>query len=553
MSETDAHPDLEAAGLADAAVKQKRRFSLIWLIPIVAAIAGAYLVYTTFANRGPLITITFPNASGIEPGKTQIKYRDVNLGTVQTVSLSEDLGKVIVTARMSKEAEDHLRNGTTFWIESARITAGGVTGLSTLLSGSYIGMRPGEGNEERHFAGLETPPLYQVTIPGKNVTLKAKTLGSISAGAPIYFRGIEVGGVLGHHLAEDGNSVTIYGFVRAPFDKLVREKSEFWNASGIDFSLSAAGVDVRTESLTSILVGGIAFDTPSDESDSTAATDGETFPLYSSYAEIAQAKFTLKVPFLVYFDGSVSGLEPGAPVSYRGMKLGEVKEIQLQVDPTATTVMIPVRIELEPQRWMTDEAAAVSPNLIAERMGKWVERGLRAQLQSGNLLTGQKIVALEMMPNAKKASLTFVDGIAVIPTVPGEFEVLTDKVSAFLDELDKAPIGELVADARDAVQEAEALLGSPALRKGIDGLQEVGPLLESLKQTADAATATLDDAQLTVQSANAILGPDAPLRYDLNRMLKELTNTARSLRALADFLERNPDAIILGKPLPEKP
>src|SRR5574338_760109 len=207
-----------APELPRAAVGDKRRFSLVWLIPIVAAIAGAWLVYTTFAERGPTITITFPFASGLEPGKTPIKYRDVQLGLVQTVTLSQDLQHVVVTARMEKAAQKELREGTQFWIESARITAGGVSGLGTLLSGAYIGMRPGPGQPTRNFVALETPPVYQVDIPGKRFTLRAPKLGSVSAGSAIFFRGIDVGGVLGYHLDENGKDVSIFGFVRAPYD-----------------------------------------------------------------------------------------------------------------------------------------------------------------------------------------------------------------------------------------------------------------------------------------------------------------------------------------------
>jgi paraquat-inducible protein B len=303
-----------------------------------------------------------------------------------------------------------------------------------------------------------------------------------------------------------------------------------------------------------VLTGGVAFDTPNDEAAGPPADDGATFRLFNSFEAIAQAKYTIKVPFVLFFEGSVSGLEIGAPVQCLGMRLGEVTDIRLELDPTSTTVKIPVTIALEPERWMpTKQAAAVTPAMIQERVRRWINNGLRAQLQSGNLLTGQRLVALEVFPNAAPASLTYSDGVAVIPTVPSEVEVLTDKVSAFLDKLDKAPIAELVADARTTVQQAGKTIASPGLQKGMDGLKDVGPLLSSLTETSNAANKTLVDAQTTVQSLNAVLGPDAPIRYDLNRLLKELTNAARSMRVLADFLERNPDALLLGKPSPEKP
>ena len=217
------------------------------------------------------------------------------------MTLSDDLQHVVVTARMEKAAENELREGTQFWIESARITAGGVSGLGTLLSGAYIGMRPGPGQPTRHFVALETPPVYQVDVPGKRLTLRAEKLGSVSPGSPIYFRGIEVGGVLGYQLDENGKDVSIFAFVRAPYDAFVRRDSRFWNASGIDVSLTGAGVNVRTESLQAILMGGIAFDTPVDASASPVAEDNAAFPLFASYDAIQQAQYTVKMPFVLYF------------------------------------------------------------------------------------------------------------------------------------------------------------------------------------------------------------------------------------------------------------
>jgi paraquat-inducible protein B len=540
-----------APEVPQAAIGDKRRFSLVWLIPIVAAIAGAWLVYTTFAERGPTITITFQFGSGLEPGKTPIKYRDVQLGLVQSVTLSDDLQHVVVTARMDKAAEKELREETQFWIESARITAGGVSGLGTLLSGAYIGMRPGPGQPTRNFVALETPPVYQVDVPGKRFTLHAQKLGSVSAGSPIFFRGIEVGGVLGYQLDENGNDVSIFGFVRAPYDAFIRRDSRFWNASGIDVSLTGAGVHIRTESLQAILMGGIAFDTPVGASASPLADDNATFPLFASYDAIQEAQYTQKVPFRMYFEGSLSGLEVGAAVVSRGIKVGEVMDVHLEVNPVTLEIRVPVTISLEPQRWVVKGGTrATSPEEITQRMAKAVGAGLRGQLQSGNLLTGQLIVALQVFPDAAKAALTYEDGVPVIPTVPSDIQALTDKVNTFLDKLDKAPVAELVADLRDSVQQADRLLASASVQQGVEGLREVKPLLESLKSTSEAARVTLERAGTTMQSAGEAVGPDSALRYDLARLLKELTTTARSLRVLADFLEKNPNALILGKPAP---
>ena len=280
--------------------------------------------------------------------------------------------------------------------------------------------------------------------------------------------------MLGYHLDENGKDVSIFAFVRAPYDAFVRRDSRFWNASGIDVSLTGAGANVRTKSLQAILVGGIAF-APVRGSASPVAEDNATFPLFPSYDAIQQAQYTVKMPFVLYFEGSVSGLEPGAPVVSQGIKMGEVTDVHLEIDPIKLTARIPVTISLEPQRWTIKGEPPSTPAIANQRMAKWVEHGLRGQLQSGNLLTGQRIVALQVFPDAPKAALTYEDNIPVIPTVPSDVQVLTEKVTAFLDKLDKAPVAELVADLRDTVQQADRLLASASVKQGVEGLREVKP------------------------------------------------------------------------------
>lgn len=531
--------------------QSKRRVSLVWLIPIVAAVAGAWLVWTTFAARGPTITVEIENASGIEPGKTPIKYRDVQVGVVETVSLGEDLQNVLVTARMHKDVTDALREGTAFWVESARITAAGISGLGTILSGSYIVMRPGPGEPERHFVALETPPVYQVDVPGKRFVLQAQDLGSISGGSPIYFRGIVVGSVLGHELAADGDGVSIFAFVRSPYDSLVRAESRFWNASGIDLALTASGVTVHTESLQTIIAGGIAFETPIEASASPVAANNATFPLFASQQAIAQAQYTIKVPFLMYFDESVAGLEAGAPVLLRGIKMGEVTDVRLVTNPKLDSARILVKAYVEPQRWMVEGDPEVSVKELLQRLPKNIAAGLRGKLDSGNLLTGSKVVTLVTASGAPPVELTYENGLPVLPTVPSDIVALTEKVNAFLKKLDDAPVTELITELRDVVQNVDQLLASQSIREGVDGLKEVKPLLASLRRTSDSARQTLDRADQTLNTAGDTLGPDSALRYDLARLLKELSGTARSLRVLADFLQNNPNALILGKPAPQ--
>lgn len=522
-------------GVPEVLIEKRRGLPLVWLIPVVAAAVAAWLAWSSYSNTGPTITITFESAAGLEVGKTHVKYRDVSLGVVTDVSLSHDLSHVVVTAQMEKSAEDHLHADTEFWIENARVTASGVSGLGTLVSGAYIGVKPGSGEPALEFTGNEDPPVLQVTVPGTRYTLHSDKRGSISANSPIYYRGIQVGEVLGSQLNVDGNEVEIFAFVRAPYDAMIKPETRFWNAGGVDVTMNAAGLKVRTESVVALLVGGITFETPDTANQSPPSPEGADFPLYASYDDITEAGYTQKVRYLLYFDGSVAGLEPGAPVTFRGLKMGYVKSVELEIDASDFSVRVPVVIEIQPERARikgeTDNSAP------RDRMEHFIEKGLRAQLRSGSLLTGSLLVALDFFPKEPPAKMTEVDGNLVIPTVPSTIEQLTEKATVFFDKLADAPVADLVVKLNETVQHVDDLLSSPSLKEGVE---EFAPLLKSVKATSDSARETLE-------SAGTMVGDDSALRHDLLRMLDELTEMARSVRALTDYLERNPNSLIFGK------
>src|SRR5919108_4005427 len=443
----------------EAEVKTSRGISIVWLVPLVAAVIGIWLAYTTLQERGPTITITFDNAEGLEAGKTKVKYKDVEVGTVESVRLSEDLKHILVTAEMVKDAESYMTEGTRFWVVSPRLGAGGVSGLGTLLSGVYIGVDPKPGAAAREFVGLAEPPLITSDTPGRHYTLRATTRGSISRGSSVYFRGIEVGQVVDYALADDNQSLDIQVFIRAPHDQLVQDDSRFWNASGFRASLTASGVQVATESVQSLLTGGIAFDTPMSATPGKPSAENTVFTLYDSYDAVTQAGYTTKVPYLIQFDESVRGLSPGAPVEFRGMRVGTVSDVGLQIDVATESIRIPVTIEIEPQRIQftgTDDVEALIKESPYALMEKLVERGLRAQLQPGNLLTGQMLVDLGFHPNAAPANLDRSGEYPEIPSVPSEIDALTASASGILTELAALPLNELVQDLRSTVQNVDA-------------------------------------------------------------------------------------------------
>jgi paraquat-inducible protein B len=541
------HPSaLERDELPEVAVKKRRGISLVWLIPLVAGAIAIWLGYTTLQEKGPTIRVVFDDAEGLEAGKTRVKYRNVEVGLVDEVSLSEDLSHIVVTASLDKSVEAHMKEGTQFWIVRPRIGFGGVSGLGTLLSGAYVEFDPGAGNSAHDFVGLPEPPPITSRVPGTQFVLRTDRLGPIGRGAPVYYRNIAVGQVLAYRLAEDKQGLVVNIFVDAPNDQLVRPSSRFWNASGINVSLGADGVDVAMESLEALLAGGIAFDTPDISQPGEPAAADTTFPLFASFRDVTEAGYTERIPYLVEFDGSVRGLRPGSPVEFRGMQIGAVTDVRLEIDAAQDAVRIPVTLEIEPQRiGMEHEAEGVEPYTVIAAL---VERGLRAQLKSGNLLTGELLVDLDFHPDSPPAKLDRSGTYPEIPAVPAQLEALTASVTTVLNKLAALPLPELVEDLRRTVQGIDSLVTSPDTRGTIAALNQSAVRLDALIGTLDQRVGPfLIQAQSTLASADGVVGANSQMRYDLNAVLKELTGAARSIRVFADYLERHPEALLRGK------
>jgi len=525
-------PTLE--DLPKPVVKKKRQFSIVWLIPLVAALIGAWLAYRTLAEKGPTITITFQTAEGLEAGKTKIKYKDVEVGQVESIALSNDLSRVIVTASLVKQAGSYLTENTRFWVVRARITATQITGIGTIFSGAYIGIDPGKpGKAARNFTGLETPPVISMEAPGRHYVLRADRLGSLDIGDPVYYRQIRVGEVVGYSLAADGQAVNVQIFVHTPHHELVRENTRFWNAGGIDVSLTASGLQVNTESLVSIVLGGVAFETPVTLEPGEIANAGHRFKLYDNREQSCQKTYLEKRHFVLFFNESVRGLIPGAPVDFRGIKIGQVVDVSLQVESVKMAFQIPVLIEVEPER-ITILGKKPTPG--DKLLEKFVERGLRAHLMTGSLMTGQLFVELDFYPDAPRRPMEFAGNYPVIPTIPAPVEAAFETLSKFLDRLGRLPLEAMVQELRQGVRELnETITGTRGLisRLGTD--------------LAPQAQATLEQAEKTLASVERLVSSDAPLNQDLQQAVSEFTEAARSIRVLTDYLETHPDSIIYGK------
>ena len=560
---------------------REHRFSIVWVVPLVAALIGAWLVYKTFSEKGPSITITFSKAEGIEAGKTKIKYKNVELGEVKSIKLSSDLSHVIVSAQLVKQAEEFLSENTRFWVIRARVAASGVSGLGTLFSGAYIGLDPGKpGKPATDYKGLEIPPVVTTDLPGRNFVLQASRMGSLDIGSPVYYRQIKVGQVDSYKLDENGQAVTIEVFIHAPNHIFVYKNTRFWNASGLDVAVDTSGIRVNTESFVTLMIGGIAFGTPTNLEPGGPAEEGYVFKLYESRESILEKTYARKTHWLLYFDGSVRGLTVGAPVEFRGIRIGQVLDVKLEYDMDKEVFRVPVLIEVEPDRI----AGTGSVPFDVERrkiLDYFVERGLRAQLKTGNLITGQLLVGLDMYPDESPKRILWEGKYPELPTVPTKMEEITTSLVQLLNKLEKMPIEQIGNDLQETVQSAARLMNSSKLHEAIATLNEtlnkakqfaevlnaaiapelknaVSELNSTLKHTRKLAknldsnvtpeiNATLEHAQTTLEIIGNSVSKDSLLYHEFKRTLRELADAARSIRVMADYLERHPDALIYGK------
>ena len=548
--------DPGAPGLAKPEVGGGFPISPIWLFPIVALVIGGWLVFQTLSQKGPTITIAFKTADGIEATKTKIKFREVEIGLVESIAIKKDISGVVVTAEMKKEATPYLTDSTRFWVVRPRIGLQGISGLGTLVSGAFIEVDPGKGGEsKRAFVGLEEPPLITTDEPGKEFTLVSGKLGSYTTGSPVYYRGIEVGKVLGHQMAENRKEIFVSVFINEPHDQLVRDDSRFWNASGINVSINADGMEVKIESLAALALGGIAFDTPSDLKAGTPSKAGTRFRLHDSKTAVDEASFTQKFRWILYFTGSVRGLSRKAPVEFKGIRVGTVVDVRLEADGKSGQFRIPVLIDLEPERITAIGEGSIGRVITHEMhtaaIQRFIDSGLKARLKSGSLITGQLFVDLDLHPD-QEVIMRGDGNYPEIPTIPSTIEEITRSLTALLDKVQGLPLEELTRSLTNTVKSAERLIGSEEASSAVKNLDLALATLNRVMKNVDQNLApetksVLIEANKTLKTVREAISPDSPLRYDLETTLQELAGAARSIRLLAEYLESNPNALIYGK------
>ncbi|GGC68997.1 PqiB family protein [Undibacterium terreum] len=542
---TSENPGLPASSAPAVTIKKRRRLpSFVWAVPIIAALIGIWLVIHSITSQGPVITISFKSAEGLEAGKTKIRYKDVDVGHVKAITLSPDRKRVLVTAQLIKSSSDILATDTRFFVVKPRISGGSVSGLNTLLSGSYISVDVGTAESMTdEFVGLEEPPLVTRDSPGREFVLHGAQTGSVNYGSPIFFRHINAGHVTKFNLDQDGKGVTIRVFIDAPYDQYVTPDTRFWHASGIDMQLDANGLRVTTESLSSLIEGGLAFQDHDDAlPGGKPAFEGSVFPLFEDREHAMRAPDTKVRSFLMYFPESLRGLSKGAPVDLRGIVIGEVKSLGVEFTENGRLPRFPVEVSLYPDRLKSrvragaklpdDDTEAKERSLLEHLLA----RGMRAQLRSGSLITGQLYIALDFFPDAPPAKMDWSSAYPVLPTVGGGLGEIQDTVGRIAKKIDKLPFDQISAELVQALNKLNTTLSTTEkLVRRLDS--EVTPELAS----------TLKEARSTLANANSVLAEDAPLQQDVRESLKQVAKSARALANLADMLERHPEALVYGK------
>ncbi len=539
-------PASDASGLAlalpEPAISRKNplRLSLVWIVPILAVLIGASLLVRHLLDRGPHVVIEFSTAEGLEPGKTALRYKEVVVGRVDSVSLRPDRQRVLVGVQLDRSVANIAVDDTRFWVVRPRIGTAGVSGLSTLLSGAYIGVDAGISTERRRdFIGLEAPPFVLRGEPGRAFVLHAPDLGARDVGAPIYNRRTRGGRVVGYALDPRPAQQAIQIFIESPYEPLVTPQSRFWNASGIDLTVNASGLTLNTQTLASVIAGGIAFEPPLGGNALPPAPAGSRFQLFADRKSALAPPDGPALPIRMVFDQSVRGLAVGAPIDFLGIEIGSVRSFELRYDAARKRFPVQVTADVYPLRLGAArdamvQAPSTDPQADTKLLARLVDRGVRAQLRTGNLLTGQLYIALDFDAKAPRAALAASDGVPLVPTVPGTLSELQPQLAEIVAKISKVPFDEIGRGLQDTLSQARS----------------------AIAQLTPEAQRALADVQRTLASVQEslsrldrnVLDSNAPMQRSVEQTLSELQRAAQSMRVLGDYLQRHPEAVLRGKP-----
>lgn len=533
---------------AEPEFRAAQRWNIVWVVPVLALLVGGWLSYRHFASKGPVAMVQFETADGVAAGTTELRCRSVRVGVVKRVKLAKDLNSVTVSLQMEPSGYELLRQGSRFWVVKPRISGTDITGLGTLLTGAYIEMVPGTGDPGvTKFVGLESPPPTSHNVPGRRLLLEAERAGTLTVGSSVFYRGVEVGRIEDRRLGPKGKKVIYEAFIQAKYSHLLKAKSRFWNASGVDIVTGASGVKIRASSLTAMLSGGAAFGVPFGAANAgeEVLTDNQTFLLYEDEEDAARSVFEPDSEVLLMFEQSVFGLDRGAAVRFRGINVGRVLAVSFGLNDSPTDTRIPVKIEVDSKILCRglNQSGDSGPSLWQQAVAK----GLRGALKSESLLMPGLYVDLDCYTSLPPAVVEMVGDLPVLPTVAAGFAQIEEKLTSLMTRLDALPLEEMMAKIATAADESAITI--TAARTSMDeinsALASVRKLLDDPETRALPADlrATLDQLQKTVAS----VGPEGAIQGDLLRTLDELRASLRSIKSLSTTLEEKPSSIIFGK------
>lgn len=547
MSENKSAHEENTSGVAE--VGKIKRWSPVWIIPVLTALIGAWILFYHFSHQGPEVTLITSSAEGIEAGKTTIKSRNVNVGQVETVSLSEDLQQVIIKARLDSGMEKMLRDDSVFWVVKPQVGREGISGLGTLLSGAYIQLQAGsKGEEKEQYDLMDSPPLASPDAKGIRVVLTSDRAGQLNPGDPVLFRGFQVGTVETSHFDPQTRKIRYQLFVRSPYDGLVTSNVRFWKESGVNFDMSSAGIRVEMGSLTTLFSGGVSFDVPDGWEQGAKAENSATYALFNDQRSIQDSLYTNHTDYVLFFSDSVRGLQPGAPVEFRGIRLGTVGQVPYQALGLGKQIdndyRIPVLIRIEPERF--NKLLGKDFNMDA-RLQEALKGGLRASLKSANLLTGSLYIDLDFYPNAKPWKGPYsVDGQALLPTVSGGLAQIQQKLMATLDKINALPLNPMINEATKTLAQSQKTLQST--QKTIDSLNAIvsSKEMKNLPQ----------DMQKTLTQLNRSMKGFQPGSPAYNKMIgdmQRLDETLRELQPVLKTLNQKSNALVFAAPGQDDP
>lgn len=550
--------------LPQAVERRSRWAGWIWAVPIAALAIVGYLTIKQFATRGPSIVVTFATAGGVKPSDTKVQYQGLQVGEVASVTLQKDLQHVDISLRMNSDMADHLGPGTRFWIAGGQPNLNDLSSIKAVITGPYIGIDPHGGPTQAHYQGLSEPPAVKETVAGTQFTLQTTTLGTVAHDSPVYYRDLQVGAVVSTQLQPDGHHFTVTAFIREPFDRLVHDNSRFWNAGAVQVSMAAAGPRLQFRSVPALFGGAVAFETPNYDASGTPSKEGTDFTLYDSKSAAENAPDAHSVRYRVTFSASdAGGLATGAPVKLANRQIGSVQDSALQYDSASGHLTSQVTLAIDPAHisltngagWQAD----ARPQMDA-LMRQLIEQGLRARLGKTVPLVGSDTVLLDFVPAAASASLGEGD-TPEIPTAPAsDIDGLIASISGVGAKLNAMPLDQIANDVHQTTQKLADLSQSQQLKDSLQHLdstlsnvdtvahsarEQVGPILSRLRGVAN-------EAQSTLASAKSLLGSNGSAQHQpgttgVGDALYQLSRAAQSLRELADYLDRHPEALLRGK------